>query len=201
MRNDEQGTHALSYIDLKHRGAQIHKKMQQRANYRRRRRSQNLRYRKPRFNNRKRAKGWLPPSLQHRVDTTCSCVNKLTKIAPVTQISMELVKFDTQKLQTPEISGVEYQQGELFGYEVREYLLEKWGRKCVYCGQQNVPLEIEHIVPKASGGSNRVSNLTLACHECNQKKSDKPIEEFLSDKQELLKKILRQSKAPLKDAA
>jgi len=34
--------------------------------------------------------------------------------------------FDTQKLQNPEISGVEYQQGELFGYEVREYLLEKW---------------------------------------------------------------------------
>ena len=114
---------------------------------------------------------------------------------------MELVKFDTQKLQNPEISGVEYQQGELFGYEVREYLLEKWGRKCVYCGQENVPLEVEHIVPIASGGSNRISNLTLACHECNQKKSDKPIEEFLSEKQELLKKILRQSKAPLKDAA
>ena len=31
-------------------------------------------------------------------------------------------------MENAEISGVEYQQGELQGYEVREYLLEKWGR-------------------------------------------------------------------------
>ncbi|MEB3828486.1 HNH endonuclease, partial [Phormidium sp. CCY1219] len=68
-----------------------------------------------------------------------------------------------------EVSGVEYQQGELFGYEVREYLLEKWGRKCAYCAE-NTPLEVEHIHPQSKGGSDRVSNLTLACHPCNQSK-------------------------------
>jgi 5-methylcytosine-specific restriction endonuclease McrA len=61
-------------------------------------------------------------------------------------------------MQRPEVNGVEYQQGELAGYEVREYLLEKWGRTCAYCGAENTPLEIEHIIPKSRGGSNRVSN-------------------------------------------
>jgi len=106
-----------------------------------------------------------------------------------------------QKIENPEISGIEYQQGDLFGYEVREYLLEKWGRKCVYCCKTNIPLEIEHIVPKSKGGSNRVSNLTLACIECNQKKGNKPIEAFLSKKPELLKRIQANAKSPLKDAA
>ena len=123
--------------------------------------------------------GWLAPSLQHRVDTTVSWVKRFTKLAPVTGLSMEQVRFDTQKLQNPEISGVEYQQGTLFGYEVREYLLEKWGRQCVYLGAENVPLEVEHIVPKARGGSTRISNRTLACHTCNQKKGDLPAETFL----------------------
>ena len=73
---------------------------------------------------------------------------------------------------------VEYQQGELQGYEVREYLLEKWGRKCAYCGKRDVPLEIEHIVPESRGGSDRVSNLTIACHDCNQEKGKKTAAEF-----------------------
>ncbi len=76
---------------------------------------------------------------------------------------MELVRFDTQLMQNPEIGGVEYQQGQLQGYEIREYLLEKGGRKCADCGLVDAPLEVEHIIPKSWGGSNRVSNLTLAC--------------------------------------
>ena len=165
-------------IEIEHRGKSIQDAMTKRANYRRRRRSANIRYRKPRFDNRTRPKGWLPPSLKHRVDTTVSWVERLMKIAPVRGLSVESVRFDMQKIQNPEISGVEYQQGELLGYEVREYLLEKWGRKCAYCGAENVPLEVEHIIPKARGGSNRVSNLTLACRKCNKKKGTKTAKEF-----------------------
>ena len=73
--------------------------------------------------------------------------------------------------------------------------------KCAYCGAENVPLEIEHIVPKARSGSNRISNLTIACRKCNQEKSDRPIEEFLQGREELLKKIQNQAKKSLKDAA
>ena len=201
VRCDTKGTHALSFCTLKHRGAQIHKKMGQRANYRRRRRSANRRYRAPRFNNRKRRAGWLPPSLKHRVDTIITWVKRFKKWAPLTEISMELVRFDTQKLQNPEISGVEYQHGVLFGYEVKEYLLEKWGHKCAYCGKKNVPLEVEHIVPKSRGGTNRVSNLTIACHTCNQTKGNELVSDFLKNKPEDLKKIQQQQKTPLKDAA
>jgi hypothetical protein len=46
-----------------------------------------------------------------------------------------------QAMQNPEISRVEHQQGTVAGYELQEYLLEKWGRRCAYCGAENVPLQ------------------------------------------------------------
>ncbi len=186
--------------ELNHRGSLIKKKLESRRASRRLRRSQ-LRYRQPRFLNRTRPSGWLPPSLMHRVETTMTWVKRLTSFAPVISMVMELVKFDPQKLEKPEISGVEYQQGKLLGYEVREYLLEKWGRKCTYCSKENVPLQIEHIVPKANNGSNRISNLCLACQKCNQKKGTQSIEQFLAKKPSLLKTVLVQAKKPLRDAA
>jgi hypothetical protein len=128
-------------------------------------------------------------------------IYRLATRCPITEASVELVKFDMQSMVNPEISGVEYQQGELAGYEVREYLLEKWHRTCAYCGAKDVPLQVEHIHPKATGGSNRVSNLTLACQPCNQKKGSQPIAVFLKGQPELLKRIQSQAKAPLKDAA
>jgi len=111
------------------------------------------------------------------------------------------VRFDTQKQQNPEISGVEYQQGELVGYEVREYLLEKWGRKCAYCDKENVPLQVEHIVARSRRGSNRASNLTLSCRKCNRDKGTKDIKEFLATDPQRLKKILKHTKVSLRDSA
>lgn len=192
--------HVLWLAELVHRGAQIRDALTARRASRRRRRS-TLRYRAPRFLNRRKPKGWLPPSLRHRVETTLSWVRRLQKLAPVTAISQELVRFDTQALQNPEISGVEYQQGTLAGYEVREYLLEKWGRACAYCGTKDVPLQIEHIHPKAKGGSDRVSNLTLACASCNDRKKAKDVREFLAHDPKRLERILAQAKRPLHDAA
>mgnify|MGYP002982598262 CR=1 FL=1 len=201
VRADEKGHHhALFFIELVHRGESIRDALTARRNCRRRRRG-NLRHRAPRFLNRTKPKGWLPPSLRHRVDTTTAWVAKLMKLAPVTEIVEELVKFDTQKLQNPEISGNEYQQGTFFEYEVREYLLEKFGRKCVYCGAENVPLNIEHVVPKARGGSNRISNLVLSCVDCNQKKDAQPVDVFLKNRPEVLDRIKLGLKTPLRDAA
>jgi len=212
---DSQQRHVLCLFELIHRGFQIKKALQQRAAFRRRRRSANLRYRAPRFNNRIKPKGWLAPSLQHRVDTVMAWVNRLSKSAPITGISQELVRFDTQKLESPEISGVEYQQGTLLGYEVREYLLEKWGRECAYCGTADTPLEIEHVVPRSRGGSNRVSNLTLSCHPCNQSKDALSLVDFFATDKGLkkrlkanghtanarLERVQRQLKQPLRDAS
>ncbi|NEO51645.1 MAG: HNH endonuclease [Okeania sp. SIO3B5] len=186
---------------LIHRGQQIKNALERRRTLRRGRRYRKTRYRKCRFFNRKRKKGWLPPSLRHRVLTVETWVNRLSKLSPVSSLAIELVKFDTQKIQNPEISGVEYQKGELFGYDVREYLLEKWGRSCAYCGATDTPLEIEHIVPRSKGGSNRVSNLAIACHQCNQNKGAMDIREFLENKPSVLTRVLKVAKTPLKDAA
>ena len=137
----------------------------------------------------------MPPSLEARVDQTVHAVAKLRQRVPITAISVEHVRFDTQAVRNPEISGIEYQQGTLDGYAVREYLLEKRGRTCVYCGAIDVPLQVEHIVPKSRGGSNRVSNLTLACEPCNLTENNQTAIEFGYPH------IQAQAQKPLKDAA
>jgi 5-methylcytosine-specific restriction endonuclease McrA len=197
---DDASGEVVFAAELQHRGQTIKKALDDRRQVRRSRRQRKTRYRKPRFSNRARAKGWLPPSLESRVANTLTWVRRLMRSCPITAISQELVKFDLQLLQNPEIAGVEYQQGELAGYEVREYLLEKWERACAYCGAKEVPLEIEHILCRSRGGTHRVSNLTLACKPCNQQKGNRLIEEFLQDKPDLLKRILAQAKALLRDA-
>jgi 5-methylcytosine-specific restriction endonuclease McrA len=194
------GAAVLNLFELVHRGRQINEALTARRAMRRRRRG-NLRYRAPRFLNRARPAGWLPPSLRHRVDTATAWVRRLQRWAPVAALSSELVRFDPQALDNPEIRGVEYQQGTLAGYEVREYLLEQWGRQCAYCDADGTPLQIEHIHAKARGGSNRVSNLTLACEPCNQAKGAQSIEVFLANDPRRLARILAQAKRPLKDAA
>ena len=186
---------------LTHRSQAIKASLDWRRSRRRGRRSRHTRYRQARFLNRTRAKGWLAQGLRHRVETTLTWVNKLSRLAPVRTIFQELVRFDLQQIENPEISGIEYQQGVLAGYEVREYLLNKWERRCAYCSVENVPLQVEHIQPRASGGTNRVSNLCLACEPCNTKKGTQDIKIFLAKKPDVLKKILVQAKRPLKDAS
>lgn len=198
---EQQGAVVLFGANLSHRGQAIRNNLESRRSLRRGRRGRNTRYRPARFLNRTRKAGWLPPSVESRVMNTESVINKLANRCPITSATVELVKFDMQQMVNPEVSGVEYQQGELAGYEVREYLLEKWNRTCAYCGTQNVPLQVEHIQPKAHGGSNRVSNLTLACQPCNQRKGSQPVAEFLKGQPDVLKRIQAQAKAPLKDAA
>ena len=180
--------------EIQHRGQIIRDNLLSRRAIRRGRRNRHCRYRPARFDNRRRAKGWLPPSLESRLANIETWVRRLAFKVPLATISTELVKFDTQLMTNPEISGVAYQQGALVGYEVREYLLEKCGRRCVYCGAQNIPLEIEHIIPKSRGGSSRVSNLTLACEKCNRAKNNLTAAEFGHPE------IEKQAKQPLKDA-
>lgn len=198
-------THGLFSVQVRHRGQQISRNLTSRAALRRGRRSRNLRYRAPRFNNRTKPAGWLAPSLRHRVVSTQAWVDRLARLAPVVAVAMELVRFDMQEMVNPEITGVQYQQGTLAGFEVREYLLAKWRHACAYCdasgvGPGSVPLNIDHIHPRARGGSNRVSNLTLACITCNQAKGTRDITEFVTDPARLAR-ILAQAKRPLADAA
>jgi 5-methylcytosine-specific restriction endonuclease McrA len=198
--NDATGQ-VIFALELSHRGDAIKKALEQRRAVRRGRRQRKTRYRKPRFKNRARPKGWMAPSLESRVANVLTLVKRLIRNCPVKAMSLELVKFDLQQMEHPEISGVQYQQGTLFGYEIRQYLLEKWDRACSYCGIKEVPLQIEHIQAKANGGTDRVSNLTLSCDSCNKAKGTQDIRVFLADKPDVLARILAQAKAPLKDAA
>ncbi len=169
--------------------------MTQRRQYRRNRRARKTRYRQARYDNRRRPAGWLPPSLHSKAEATVKAVRFMASFLPVGRVRVEAGSFDTQKMQNPDIAHVEYPQGELQGYFLREYVLEKWQRKCAYCDAQGVPLEIEHIVPKSRGGSNRASNLTLACHACNQRKGQQTAAEFG------FPQVQAKARVPLKDAA
>ena len=198
--NDSTGEVVFA-AELKHRGFAIRDALTSRRQLRRSRRARKTRYRQQRFLNRTRPEGWLAPSLQSRVDNIKTWVERLRKLAPIEAISQELVRFDMQLIANPDIQGQEYQQGTLAGYETREYLLEKWGRQCAYCGVKDVPFQIEHIHPRAKGGSNSITNLTLSCEKCNTKKGTKDIKDFLKKDPSKLEKILKQAKRPLADAA
>jgi len=194
------GKKVIWAANLKHRGSVIKKSLESRQAFRRGRRFRKTRYRIARFDNRTRKKGWLPPSLLSRVNNVFHWTNKLSKCISISSIGVETVRFDMQKIQNPEISGLEYQRGTLYGYEIREYLLEKWKRKCAYCGGENRRLEIDHITPKSHGGSNAVSNLLISCRGCNEKKGNVSIQEFLKKKPKIISKILKYKNVSLRDA-
>ncbi|GAA2408328.1 RNA-guided endonuclease IscB [Streptomyces coeruleofuscus] len=192
----------LVSIELQHRGDQIRAGMRQRAGYRRRRRRANLRYRAPRSDNRARRSGWLPPSLRHRVDTTFSLADRLCRWAPVTEIHVERVAFDTHSLSAGRLlHGTEHQRGPLAGTTVREHLRATWNAACAYCGVSGVPLNVDHLRPRSRGGSHRISNLVLACAPCNKAKGSKPVGTFLAHRPGRLATVLPQVRAPLDDAA
>ena len=187
--------------DLAHRGAQVRAGLLSRRRVRHSRRHRHTRYRQPRWRNRRRPKGWLAPSLRSRLQNVLTWVERLRRFCLVGAISLELVRFDLQVLQNPDIEGLEYQRGTLFGTELRHYLLTKWEQRCAYCSATGIPLEIDHVQPRAKGGSDRVSNLVIACHSCNQAKGEQPLEAFLADHPEVLRRVQAQRKAPLGDAA
>ena len=81
-------------------------------------------------------------------------VNRPQHLVPIASISTELVHFDMQRLEHPEIGGIAYQHGTLAGYELRTYLLEKSKRQWAYCDKKDVPLQREHIDPKSNSESN-----------------------------------------------
>ncbi|OWY64272.1 HNH endonuclease [cyanobacterium TDX16] len=198
---DDNSGEVVFAAELKHRGFAIRDALTSRRQLRRSRRNRKTRYRQPRFLNRTRPDGWLPPSLNSRVENIKTWVERLRKFAPIAAISQELVRFDMQLICNPNIQGKEYQQGTLAGYETRQYLLEKWNRQCAYCDVKDVPLQVEHIQPRAKRGSNSITNLCLSCEKCNIKKGTQDIRDFLKKDSPRLEKILEQVKILLADAA
>lgn len=126
------------------------------------------------------AKGWIPPSLEHKLESHHRLLEELKQIIPFENkdVTVEIAKFDAQKMMNPDIRGVEYQHGDLFEKEVKEYLLELYHRTCPICLGKGIIFESGHIDAESRGGTNRLSNLFLVCHDCNQDMGNMNPEEY-----------------------
>ena len=182
---------ALLVLELQHRGRAIKNAMVKRKQHRSKRRYRKTRYRQPRFNNRTRPSDWLPPSLLSRLQNTLTWARRLSRLLPITEVHIETSVFDPQLLRNPEIKGVEYQQGPLYRTNLRAAVLHRDGNKCCYCGKSGKrnKLELDHVVPRSKGGPNRYDNLVAACHACNQKRGNQPLEVWLKRRPKKLAEI------------
>lgn len=146
--------------------------MLSRLESRRTRRNRKTRYRKPRFNNRRRPDGWLTPTSRNRMDEHMKAIRRVYTILPISGITVEVAPFDIQKINNPDIQGEEYQQGELLDFEnAKEYVLIRDRHKCQHCGGESgcKTLHVHHIQYRSQGGTNRVKNLITLCEDCHKK--------------------------------
>lgn len=139
---------------------------------RRTRRNRKTRYRKPRFQNRVKSKnkGWLAPSIENKIHTHFRVIDDIHKILPITNIIVETASFDIQKIQNPNIQGVEYQQGNQLGFwNVREYVLFRDGHTCQCCKGRSKDkiLNVHHIESRKTGGD-APNNLITLCETCHK---------------------------------
>ena len=137
----------------------------------RRTRRNHLRYRQPRFDNRKRSDDWLAPSIRQKIDSHLKAIEEVHKILPITNIIVEVASFDIQKIKNPDIEGIEYQNGEqLNSYNIREYVLFRDNHTCQCCKGKSKDrvLEVHHIESRKTGG-NAPSNLITLCKTCHKK--------------------------------
>ena len=140
-----------------------------RRQFRKTRRSKKTRYRKARFNNRRRKKSWLAPSVRQKVDSHLIMIEKVNKILPIPKTIVEVASFDIQKIKNPDIKGKEYQQGEQLGFwNVREYVLFRDDHTCQCCKgkSKDKRLNVHHIESRKTGG-NAPDNLITLCKTCH----------------------------------
>ena len=163
--------------EIEHRGHIIKKDMDSRRAVRHKRRNRKTRYRPIRFLNRTKPKNWLAPSVKSRADNVINFIKKCKKLINIDKVMIENVSFDVAQMASDvNLIGTDYQQGPLYQTKLRSYLFKKYNGKCVYCGAKAE--EIDHVIPRANGGTNSVHNLVASCKACNQTKSNKTLKEF-----------------------
>ena len=201
--NQPDGTaQIIAAFEIHHRGQAISMKMKSRKDSRKSRRGRK-RCRPARFNNRAWKPGRLPPSLESIRANILTNVRHLTELFPITGIRIETSKFDPRLMQDPDVFGAEYQTSERGRMQTKEYVLQRDGRTCQYrkhCPKGKPKLEVDHIVPRSQNGSDRVSNLITACHQCNDRKKAKSLEEFMAGDPAGLARIKAQTRKSLADA-
>lgn len=152
----------------------LHKNMELRSELRRNRRTRNLRYRKARFLNRKRKAGWLPPTVQSKLNATFIWIDRFESLLPSPILHIEVGKFDIQKMMNPNITNEEYQNGQCAGYyDVRYFVFTRDNYTCQVCKKKNKILRTHHLVYKSKGGTNRADNLITVCTDCHTSENHK----------------------------
>ena len=163
--------------EIEHRGHIIKKSLDSRRNARKSRRQRKTRYRPARFLNRTKPQGWIAPSVKSRTDNVINFIKKYKKLLNINKVMIENVSFDTAQMTSDvNLVGTAYQQGPLYQKELRSFIFSRSDGKCVYCGA--VATEIDHIIPRAKGGTNSVYNLAASCRTCNQMKSNLTLKDF-----------------------
>jgi hypothetical protein len=145
----------------------------ERKMYRRNRRNRKTWYRQARFLNRKKPEGWLAPSIQHKLDSHIKIIEKIHNILPISKTIIEVAAFDIQKIKNPDVSGIDYQNGEQTGFwNTREYVLHRDGHTCQHCKGKSKDkiLEVHHIESRQTGGDSP-GNLITLCSTCHDKVS------------------------------
>ena len=153
--------------------------------YRRTRRNR-LRYRKPRFDNRKRSEGWLAPSLEHKKQLNIRLVERYVSVIPITHATVEVGSFDTMLLQAiqkgeskPE--GADYQKGPRYNLAtLREAVFYRDNYTCQVCGRKiadGAILHMHHMFYWKGRHGNSLDELLTVCEKChtpaNHQKSGK----------------------------
>lgn len=154
----------------------VSKNITTKRQYRRSRRNRKTRYREPRFLNRisNKKEGWLPPSIQSRIDNTFFWIDKFVSLLPEPKLHIEVGKFDIQKMENPDIKSKEYQEGDTFGfYNTRYYVFERDNYTCQVCGAKDKILQTHHIVYRSFGGTDRAFNLLTICTDCHTPENHK----------------------------
>ena len=153
-------------------------RLTERRMYRRGRRNK-LWYRKPRFLNRKKKEGWLPPSTQRRYDTHLKIIRQLKKVLPISSVTIEVANFDIAKIENFQIEGVDYQQGDMYGYQnMRSYLMARERGCCQLCHKpftKGQPSHIHHCLERNKTGSNRAKNLAILHKKCHDRLHQKKL--------------------------
>ena len=181
--------------EIRHR-TDISRRLQERRNHRRRRRSTKW-YRAPRFDNRRRAADRLPPSLESVVSNEEHRIARLFERSGASAAVVQDSKFDTRKILDPTVKGRDYQDGPLYLTHLRAYIRELWDHRCAYCGratwESRARFELDHVVPRSKGGPTNIGNLIWACRPCNQAKADKDLDTFLAENPKRSTAVLRRA--------
>ena len=122
--------------------------------------------------------GWLPSSIQQKVDHHIQIISRYQEALPVrTKTRIEIGRFDMQKIRNPEIEGVQYQLGRMYYFEnVKAYVLAKYNYQCPICGRKfgskrkdgtTVKMRMHHRDYVSNGATDNPDSFIPVCECCH----------------------------------